>query len=288
MRRVRRYGPALGFVLVLALTLSGCVHADRSVRLNTDGSGSYTFTLGFSDQVLSLGGGDFVKQMNSCGDTVKAAGGSYRQYADSGYGNWAFTWPFKSVAALNQLIQNSSALCGAGGSASAASGGLTASATDFFKVTETPGFFANTFHATGQMSMVSSASSPDPSTAQLLKDARESFAITFPTYVSAHTGGVASGNTVTYTVHYNEATTIDTTGGGINAIAMAEVAALALIVLLGAVVGFFLLRRRVPAEAASVDAGPGFASVPTLSALSNDEPTLPASPPSDGPTDLRS
>ncbi len=280
MSNLRRRAPALGLLLALALTLSGCVHADRSVQLNADGSGSYTFTLGFSDQVLSLGGTGLADQMRACGDNVKTHGGSYRQYEDSGYSNWAFTWPFKTVTALNSLMQDASALCGAAGSSVDSASNLSASATDFFKVTEKPGFFSNTFHATGQMSMMDFSSPVDPATAELLKDARESFAITFPGFVSAHAGGVVSGNTVTFTVHYNEATTIDATGGGFNAGAILAVVALALVMVVGVVVVFFLLRRRKPA---TIFADGGSARAP----VAGDDVTLlaPVLPSSTPPAD---
>lgn len=289
MRYGRRYGPALGLMVLLAITLSGCVHADRSVQLNADGSGTYTFTLGFSDQVLSLGGSSFKSQMNACGETVKARGGSYRQFEDAGYGNWAFTWPFKSVASLNQLMQDSTSLCNVTGTSSSSGGGLSASPSDFFKVTESRGFFATTFHATGSMSMVDQSSTPDPSTAQLLKDARESFAITFPSFVGAHTGGMVRGNTITFTVHYNEATTIDATGGGYNAMAFLSVGALALVLLLGAIVAWLYVRRRnapAPLEPELVVAGTGYASGASLGSLASDAPTVPSMPsdPSAPPT----
>jgi hypothetical protein len=268
-------------MLLLVLTLTGCVHADRSVQLNADGSGSYTFTLGFSDQVLSLGGSNFKSQMNTCGESVKAHGGSYRQFEEAGYGNWAFTWPFKSVASLNQLIQDSTSLCNTAGSSSSSSGGLSANPTDYFKVTESRGFFANTFHATGSMSMVDQSSTPDPSSAQLLKDARESFAITFPSFVGAHTGGVVHGNTITYTVHYNEATTIDATGGGYNVTGFLSVGALALVLLLGAIVAWLYVRRRnafATMEPVPVAAGTEYASGFGLPSLASDAPTLPPMP----------
>jgi hypothetical protein len=220
--------------------------------------------------------------MNRCGDQVRAAGGSYRHFEDAGYGNWAFTWPFKNVGTLNQLLQASSSLCNTGSSASSADGSLTASDTDFFKVTETTGLITNTFHATGQMSMLSSAGSIDPSTQQLLKDARESFAITFPGYVSAHAGGILNGNSVTYTIHYGESTTIDATGGGVNTGTVAAATGLALVVLASLVAIFFVMRRRVPAESIPVGLGTEYVSVPTLSALGGDEPTVPLALPQDG------
>jgi hypothetical protein len=279
MRLVKRYAPALGLLLALVLTLSGCIHADRSVQLNADGSGRYTFTLGFSDQTLSLAGSQFTQQMNACGEKVQAQGGSYRQFEDTGYGAWAFTWPFKNVSALNQLMQDTSTFCDIGGSSSSGSA-LSASDTDFFKVTKSAGFFATTFHATGQMSMRDQSGAADPSTAQLLKDARETFEITFPGYVSAHTGGSVSGNTVTYIVHYNESDTIDATGGALNTVAVGSVAALALIVVIGALLAFFLLRRRSGAQSEPEPVGVGAYGGPSSpAAFADDQPTLPSTTP---------
>ena len=38
--------------LLLAFSLAACVQADRTVVLNSDGSGVYTFTVGISDQLV--------------------------------------------------------------------------------------------------------------------------------------------------------------------------------------------------------------------------------------------
>src|SRR5262249_17351090 len=124
----------------------------------------------------------------------------------------------------------------------------TPSFTDTFTVTQQGNFLINTFHVTGSMSLVIPGSDNpdlDQSTKELLKDVRESFAVTMPTWVTSHRGGIVNGNTVTYTVHLNEQATIDVVGGGINSVVYPIGGGiLVLLLLVGALLIFVLLRRR--------------------------------------------
>jgi len=54
--RVHTRIAAILVCLLLALTLAGCVHANRTITFNSDGTGTYTYTIGFSAQMISLGG----------------------------------------------------------------------------------------------------------------------------------------------------------------------------------------------------------------------------------------
>ena len=72
---------------------------------------------------------------------------------------------------------------------------------------------------------------------------RDSFAVTMPGSITSHKGGVVSGNTVTYTVHYGEETDIDVVGSGLNTSVLIPIGAGAAIILL-AIVGFIIWRRR--------------------------------------------
>ena len=143
-------------------------------------------------------------------------------------------------------------------------------------MTEQPGFFATTFHATGQMSLVF----PDAnqSVRDLLKDARLSVAITMPGWVSAQSGGNLNGNTVTYTVHFGESATIDVTGGGLNLPHIALITGGVLLALALFIVGLILLRRgnRLPVEtAAYASTSPYY--MPTQPGA--ETPTFPRHPP---------
>ncbi len=105
VRSTRRHPAALALLLGLAILLTGCMHVDRSITLNNDGSGSYTLTIGFSQQVMNAAHDQVTTSMNAFGEQVALQGGSVRRYDDAGYSYWAYTRPFKSIADLNTLVQ---------------------------------------------------------------------------------------------------------------------------------------------------------------------------------------
>lgn len=264
--------------LLLALTLAGCVHADRAVTLNSDGTGVYTFTVGLSAQMMSLGGSGLTSSMNAFGEQVKQDGGSYSQYDDSGYTYWKYVRPFTSVQQLDGfLTETPQSAPGANGAS-----GANPDTQNTVYVAESAGFFRTTFHVTGHLSLA--LPNADQAARDLLKDARESFAVTMPGWVSGQSGGSLSGDTVTYTVHAGESATIDVTGGGFNVAHIALVAGGALLAVALVIVGLILVmargarRRKTPAL---VDATSPY-YLPTQlgspAAPGNDEPTYPATP----------
>lgn len=272
---------AVVLCLTLALTLAGCVHADRAVTLNSDGTGVYTFSVGISAQMMSLGGSGLTDSMNSFGEQVKKAGGSYSRSDADGYSTWKYVRPFTSVQQLDGFLTDSPQ--------SDASKGANPNVAGSVQVTESSDFFQTTFHVNGQMSLV--IPNADQSTADLLKDARESFAVTMPGWVSAQTGGVLSGNTVTYTVHYGEAATINVTGGGFIVLHIALVAGGALLALALGIVGLMLLlrgkrRQDKPLPVFAGSTSPYYAPT-NPGAPSGEQTTYPAMPgyPSSAPPD---
>jgi hypothetical protein len=140
-------------------------------------------------------------------------------------------------------------------------------AQDTLTVTETSGILTNSFHVTGHISMLApSGSSSDTGgvdVSQYFKDAHETVSITMPGWVSSHKQGEVSGNTVKYTIHYNEQADIDVTGGGVNPQALAlTIAAGALILLLAGALAFWIVRRRRAREAIPTTLGAAIPSVP--------------------------
>lgn len=283
MRAIRRSAASIGLLIVMTLTLSGCVHLDRNVALNGDGSGTYVLTIGVSDQLLSLSGDQITSSMDSFGAKVKKAGGSYRRYEDAGYTDWAYTRSFTSIANLNELLQEAPQ---SSGSSSLPSSG--SSNQDTITFSEQSSFLSNTFHVTGHMSMIVPTSSTDTGGVDVstyLKDMRETFAVKMPGSISSHKGGVVEGNTVTYTVHYGEETDINVTGSGLNTSALIPLGAGTGILLLAVIAGFIVWRRRsgVRGEPVPVYAG-AYPSTPTTgpTAYSNPYPVTPN--PNTGPT----
>lgn len=282
MTKLKRYPAVVGLLLTLLLSLTACIHLDRSVTLNGDGSGSYLLTIGYSEQLVSLAGDQITSSMNGFGDTVRQQGGSYRHYDDTGYSYWAYTRPFKTIAQLNQLVQEAPQVGNGPAGASPAS-------QDTLTFTEQSGFLSNTFHVTGHMSLVipqsDLANSEGIDLTPYLKDMRESFAVTMPGSIISHQGGVVSGDTVTYTIHFGEETTIDVVGGGFETAALLPLGiGLLVIILLLVIVGALLWRRRTRARALAQREQPGapaFAPVytppftPPFTPAGPDAPTVP-------------
>ena len=289
MRSIKRYSATLAMLLTLAISLAGCMHVDRNVTINGDGSGSYTLTIGFSEQLISLASDQISSSMNSYGDQIKGKGGSYRHYDDTGYSYWAYTSSFKSIAELNKLVQDMPQTSGAtpGGSGFPTTGGSglpTTAPSETLNFSEQQGTLSNTFHVTGHMSMVlpqGTTNTGGVDVTPYLKDLRESFSVTMPGSIISHKGGVVSGNTVSYTVHYGEETDIDVVGGGFNTSLLLPIGAGAGLILLLIIAGvvFWLLRRRGKAAAqVAPDAAPAFV------AAASDAPTTPGfAAPADGP-----
>lgn len=260
MRSMARPVAVLGLMLVLAVSLAGCIHEDRAVTLNGDGSGTYSLALGITDQLMSLGADQINQSMDKCVQAAKQQGATVTKDDVSGYTTWHFTFHFANVAAVNTLLTGQF-LSSCGSTSSDLGAGTTTTApspNDTFNVTQQSGLFSTTFHVTGHMSLVSTSQPTDTGgvdVSQLLKDMHDSISITMPGSITSHTGGTVSGNTITYIVHYGEQTDIDVTGSGRTAAATAAMAGGIVLILLAvaAVIFILLMRRRraaVPAPAA--------------------------------------
>lgn len=288
LHTVRRTLPVVALFCVLALTLSGCVHVDRSVKLNSDGSGSYTLNLGLSQQLVSLGGPSLVSQLDACEATEKARGASVSKYAQDAYTYWSLTWKFSNVSALNDLLRTAPRDCDTSG----ATAGATSSATDYFQVARHASGFTTSFHVTGQLNFaLDSSVANNPTYTQLLQDARESFAITMPGGISSHTGGTVSGDTITYTVHVNQVANIDVSSSAVNIAAVLPLigGAVVILIILGAMVYVYRKRSRGDFEQGGADAevgpvGPDAATRASASGASNVSDAQVSPYPADAPT----
>ncbi len=266
--------------LLLAFSLAACVQADRTVVLNSDGSGVYTFTVGISDQLVTLGGSSLAKSMDDFGTHAQQGGGSYSRYEANGFSYWKYVRPFKSVNQLDTFLTEAPQTSGTTGS----SGVSAADPRNMLNVVDNAGFFSTTFHATGNLSLV--IPNADQSTRDLFKDARLSVAITMPNWVSEQHGGTLNGNTVTYVVGFGQSATIDVTGGGYNTPHIALVAGGVLLALALFAVGMFLLwrgNRRPSRPAAYASTSPYYKP-----SQPSGETTFPATPgyPTDFPPPL--
>jgi len=225
---VWRLPGAIILVVFLLLALAGCMHVDRALTINGDGSGVYVLTVGFlepkSGDQNSLSA-NVVTTMDAFGAHVQKQGGTFRHYDDQGYAYWAYNRPFTSLAQADTYLQedprqddpNHTPLLYA----------------DSLHVTTGAGFGSTSTHVTGRISL----QDPDGKS-KAWKDATERLAITMANGISAHDGGVQDGNTVSYTIHYNESASVDVTGNVKNGFPGCGGSAALIVV----AVGFWLLR----------------------------------------------
>jgi hypothetical protein len=210
---------ALALLLALCCVLSGCVHLQRSVTLDNDGTGTYRFAFGFSDQLINLAGSTFTTQMKTCGALVETTGGSYATADAGGYSTWTFTWRFASLSRLNALLSANAGFC----TLSNTNIPTTATADDAFAVAAHARFVTTTYVLTGHLSftLASPTAGQDPKTAALLQQAYSSFSITMPNWLTSQTaGGSVNGTTVTYTAHNGDTIDFQVVGEGVNTSAL--------------------------------------------------------------------
>jgi hypothetical protein len=236
----RRFGPAILALLLCCLLLTGCMQVDRSLHINANGSGVYTLTIGYREPTAgdsSSVSQSIVAPMDSFGAYVTQTGGSYRRFEDQGYAYWTYTRPFASVVEANSLMQEDPRQEDANAS--------PVLYHDSLHVTQQSRFTSTVYHVTGTISLLDVASN-----AQNWRDASESVSVTMAGGVISHSGGVRQGNTVTYTIHYNESATIDVVGqvGGASdifftAAPLVVIAGLLIVALALLALGVRLLRR---------------------------------------------
>jgi hypothetical protein len=208
-RRASRSGAQLAvfaLLLTLVVALSGCVRIDRDVRVNDDGSGTYTLTIGVRRDLATAYGPSFVNQMTEYGESVKAKGGSYGRTDDDTYTYWKFTRPFRTPDDLNQALANLP---------SVTLGSSTLSSQDQLKLTENSGLFVNDFRLAGTISLIPDGQ-VNSTTQDLFKDAHNTLVITMPGMLTSHSGGTQSGNSITYTVGFARTAEVNVASRAVN------------------------------------------------------------------------
>jgi hypothetical protein len=215
--------PLLAAILacILALSLAGCMRVQRALQINRDGSGAYTLTIGFREptpgNAASLNP-SVTGAMEAFAVHVEAKGGASRRFDDQGYAYWTFTRTFSTTKEGDAALQDDPRQFDANATPILFS--------DSLRLTSSSGpFGVTTFHVTGTISLVDFLGN-----AQNWRDATESLTITMLGGISDHHGGIHDGDSITYTINYNQSATVDVTGGA----PAPRVAPLALAALLGA------------------------------------------------------
>jgi hypothetical protein len=242
-RAGHRLGTLAALLLVLVL-LTGCMRLQRSFTLQGDGSGVYVLTVGVRyptpGDPSSIPAKNVVA-LDAFGVQVQQHGGSYQRYDQQGYRYWAYLRPFTSISQADALLQEDPRQ-------DDPSHFLVLYHDTLHVATHAGLLRPRTYQVTGTISLADLTGKAKRS----WSDATESVTITMASGVTAHQGGVQDGDSVTYTVAYNQTATVDVTGnasqtGGAPLAVLALV--LALLALALAALGVWLLRRATRAGA---------------------------------------
>jgi hypothetical protein len=189
-------------LLLLIAALSGCMRIERTLHLNSDGTGYYTLTLGFREphpgDPTSVDA-KVTAPLEAFATEVRATGGSTSRAEDQGYAYWGFTRPFSSVVEANALLREDPRQYDAND--------IAVLFHDSLHVVRETRLSSAVFHVTGTLSLADALNK-----AQDWRDASESLSITMAGGLISQQGGIQQGNTVTYTISYNQSATIDVIG----------------------------------------------------------------------------
>jgi hypothetical protein len=216
------------------------MRVDRALLVNGDGSGYYTLTIGVREPQPndpSSISPPLTTALEAYGAQVRATGGSFAYGTSQDYATWIYTRHFASVADANTLLRENPQ--------AAAAKQYPVLFHDTLRIAKETRLSSSAFHLTGAISLA------DPHhTARAWSDATESVSVTMAAGILAQQGGVRQGNTVTYSIHYNQSATIDVFGhvsgsSGFFFTAMPWLIVGVLLVLAGAlaVAGILMLRR---------------------------------------------
>jgi hypothetical protein len=240
-QRNQRSAQPLAAILLLglALALGGCMRVQRTFTINSDGSGVYVLKVGFHQPKP----GDptsvptnVTTPMEAFGAHVQQSGGTYQRDDESDYTYWTYMRPFASVSQAEALLQEDPHQYD--------DKHTPLLYHDSLSVSDQAGLLRpSTIHVTGTISLVDLTGNAKKD----WSDATESMTITMPNGVSAHQGGTLDGNSVTYTIAYNESAKIDvqgpaTTTNGAGTLALVVVVGIALLALALAALGIRLIR----------------------------------------------
>lgn len=189
-------------LVAAALALTGCMRVERDLRFNQDGSGLYVLTVGFRKPKAGDPGSvnrDVVTTLEVFGAHVEQSGGSVRRSSADGYASWSFVRPFDTAAQANELLRDDPRRFDAKQS--------PLLFNDTLEVVETSSLFSQGVQVRGYLSLA------DPfGKSEAWKDATETLTITMPEGVGSYEGGTLDGNTVRYTIGYNQSTPVNVRG----------------------------------------------------------------------------
>jgi hypothetical protein len=167
-----------------------------------DGSGTYSLTIGFPEPQPgnpSSISPQIVTAMESYGTHVQEQGGTYQRYTQQNSVYWTYTFSFTSPSEGNSLLQQDPRQYDANHTPVLFHDALSISKHVSTNMTS--------YQITGVISLA------DPlGLSTSWRNASERLAVTMANGVRNHQGGILTGNTVVYAIHYNQSASVDVTG----------------------------------------------------------------------------
>jgi len=230
--------------VALAVLATGCMKVDLALRLHSDDTVDGTMTYAVSRNLLTLTNSspeDLLDQVASGGPLPPGVPYDQTDYADDTFVGKTLTFSGVDIGAFGQS-------------------GVRGESLSIQRV-------GDSFQVSGEIDLTSRTTGQlQPGAAQLAKDMQLRLAVTFPGPVQQQTGGVVTGNTVTWTPVYGQKTEIQATGSALGdrgfpvLWVVLAVGAVLLVVVLVTVLVRKRTRSRSEPEAPAVSAPTGEAS----------------------------
>jgi hypothetical protein len=179
--------------VALAVLATGCMKVDLSVRLHSDDTVDGTMIYAVSRDLLTLTNSspeDLLNQVTSRQPLLPGVPYDETDYADDTFVGKTLTFSGVDIGTFGRS-------------------GVGGESLSIQRV-------GDTFQVSGEVDLTSATTGKlQPGAAQLAKDMQLRLAVTFPGPVQQQTGGVVTGNTVTWTPVYGQKTEIQATGSAL-------------------------------------------------------------------------
>ncbi|MGP4077485.1 LppM family (lipo)protein [Halobacillus sp. K22] len=215
----------------LLVLLTACVQGDVAVKINKDGSGESTITLGIEEESYNRFGQRAETMLSSVNDELEAQGYTVESYTEDGYRGFRATQSFEDVQDM-QVIPSMGAVSETGSGAAVSNVPLDVSMED--------GFFTKTYRVEGELDLENSGLLGGMQ--QLVSNQLDlTFTLDLPISPKDHNADEVNGNVLTWNIQTAGTTELMVEAAIPN---VRNIILTAVGVLLVGVVIFFVIRKR--------------------------------------------
>ncbi|SFF64259.1 LPXTG-motif cell wall anchor domain-containing protein [Halobacillus alkaliphilus] len=224
---------------VLLVLLTACVQGDVAVKINKDGSGESTITLGIEEEAYDRFGQRAETMLNSVNDELEAQGYTVESYTEDGYRGFRAARSFEDVQDM-QVIPSMGAVSETGSGSAVSNVPLDVSMED--------GFFTKTYRVEGELDLENSGLLGGMQ--QLVSNQLDlTFTLDLPISPKDHNADEVNGNVLTWNIQTAGTTELMVEAAVPNVrniilTAVRNIILTAVGVLLLGVVIFFVVRKR--------------------------------------------